>query len=232
MGSIEISDYLDLIVRPKDLDEFLAGLLRFLTRPQVGEWQALDLYNLIDTSPTLAGLERATADVGWGCLSKNCSIRLTFPAGDWETYLAGIDKKQRHEIRRKIRRAEESGEVRWYSRAIRRSWKAISGLCGDDATDPEKAAFFAGRTPCWIRWSRSRAALSSTIVWCWLFWRATGKKLRLPVFRLSQPHLGLQLRVDSSKLELSRGGCCWATCCSGPTSRNAASLTSCGGTKL
>ena len=25
--------------------------------------------------------------------------------GDWETYLAGIDKKQRHEIRRKMRRA-------------------------------------------------------------------------------------------------------------------------------
>jgi len=35
--------------------------------------------------------------------------------GDFETYLAGIDKKQRHEIRRKMRRAEESGRaVRWY----------------------------------------------------------------------------------------------------------------------
>jgi CelD/BcsL family acetyltransferase involved in cellulose biosynthesis len=34
---------------------------------------------------------------------------------DWETYLSGIDKKQRHEIRRKMRRAEEAaGEVRWY----------------------------------------------------------------------------------------------------------------------
>jgi CelD/BcsL family acetyltransferase involved in cellulose biosynthesis len=36
-------------------------------------------------------------------------------AGDFETYLSGIDKKQRHEIRRKMRRAEESdGGVRWY----------------------------------------------------------------------------------------------------------------------
>jgi predicted N-acyltransferase len=35
-------------------------------------------------------------------------------AADWDTYLAGIDKKQRHEIRRKLRRAEESAEVKWY----------------------------------------------------------------------------------------------------------------------
>ncbi len=33
-------------------------------------------------------------------------------AGDFETYLAGIDKKQRHEIRRKMRRAEDSGQGR------------------------------------------------------------------------------------------------------------------------
>ncbi len=35
--------------------------------------------------------------------------------GDWETYLAGIVKKQRHEIRRKMRRAENyNPPVRWY----------------------------------------------------------------------------------------------------------------------
>jgi len=36
LGSIEISDYLDLIVRPDDLDEFLIGLLNFLGSPPVG----------------------------------------------------------------------------------------------------------------------------------------------------------------------------------------------------
>ncbi len=35
--------------------------------------------------------------------------------GDWETYLASIDKKQRHEIRRKMRRAESEFEpTHWY----------------------------------------------------------------------------------------------------------------------
>jgi CelD/BcsL family acetyltransferase involved in cellulose biosynthesis len=35
--------------------------------------------------------------------------------GDFELYLSGIDKKQRHEIRRKMRRAQENGsKLRWY----------------------------------------------------------------------------------------------------------------------
>jgi CelD/BcsL family acetyltransferase involved in cellulose biosynthesis len=35
--------------------------------------------------------------------------------GDFDEYLGRVEKKQRHEIRRKIRRAEESGRgVRWY----------------------------------------------------------------------------------------------------------------------
>jgi CelD/BcsL family acetyltransferase involved in cellulose biosynthesis len=34
--------------------------------------------------------------------------------GSFEEYLARLDKKQRHEIRRKLRRAAESGRVRFY----------------------------------------------------------------------------------------------------------------------
>src|SRR5215216_7650777 len=46
VGSIEISDYLDLIVREKDLPRFLSGLLDFLTSQQDKDWSALDWYNL------------------------------------------------------------------------------------------------------------------------------------------------------------------------------------------
>ena len=144
LGSIEISDYLDIIVQPADLDEFLSGLLRFLASLQVGEWEALDLYNLLDSSPTLAGLERAAAGLGWGFLSERLQHSPYIPLpGDWETYLAGIDKKQRHEIRRKIRRAEESGEVRWYiTRDAAQLEGDIQAFIAMMRTDPEKAAFF------------------------------------------------------------------------------------------
>src|SRR5262245_13402875 len=63
VGSIEISDYLDLIVREQDLSRFLSGLIDFLEtlnragQPRPYEWSALDWYNLPDNSPTLVALK-------------------------------------------------------------------------------------------------------------------------------------------------------------------------------
>ncbi len=145
LGSIEISDYLDIIVSPADLDEFLTGLLNFLASPQIGDWQVLDLYNLIDSSPTLAGLERAADALGWPYSSEKLQHSPYIPlTGDWDTYLAGIDKKQRHEIRRKIRRAEEAGDVRWYfTRDADQLESDTQAFVAMMRTDPEKEAFFA-----------------------------------------------------------------------------------------
>jgi hypothetical protein len=50
-GSIEISDYLDLIVRKDDHAKFLTGLLDFLASTLPDNWSALDWYNLPDISP-------------------------------------------------------------------------------------------------------------------------------------------------------------------------------------
>lgn len=116
LGSVEISDYLDIIARPEDLDEFLAALLPFLREAGLPAWQTLDLYNILDSSPTLPALEKAAQAQGWQHSSEQLQHSPYIPLpGDWEAYLAGIDKKQRHEIRRKMRRAE-SGEVpvSWY----------------------------------------------------------------------------------------------------------------------
>ncbi len=145
LGSIEISDYLDLIVRPDDLKEFLAGLLPFLADPQLGDWQVLDLYNLIDSSPTMSALGLAADHMGWGCHTEKLqhSPYITLK-GDWETYLAGIDKKQRHEIRRKMRRVEESGaDVRWTMTSDPAALDADMQTFIDlMRQDPEKEAFF------------------------------------------------------------------------------------------
>ncbi|HEY9077641.1 MAG TPA: GNAT family N-acetyltransferase [Anaerolineaceae bacterium] len=116
LGSIEISDYLDLIVSQQHHEEFCTGLLNFLSTAPLPPWDALDLYNLLENSPTLTTLaaiaSRANLHVEKEKLQHCPYIPLP---GDWDIYLAGIDKKQRHEIRRKIRRAEESGiPLRWY----------------------------------------------------------------------------------------------------------------------
>jgi CelD/BcsL family acetyltransferase involved in cellulose biosynthesis len=107
IGSIEISDYLDLIARPETLDEFALELLIYLEK-KFPSHTLLDLYNVLEGSPTLRALEAAALKTGWRFSSEPLQPCPFIPLpGDWEAYLAGIDKKQRHEIRRKVRRSEE-----------------------------------------------------------------------------------------------------------------------------
>lgn len=112
VGSIEISDYLDLIVRESDLPNFLSGLIDFLASSLTETWTAIDWYNLPDSSPTLAALKADSEKRGWAYTDEiyqpTPRIELN---GSFDDYLANIDKKQRHEIRRKMRRAAESGRV-------------------------------------------------------------------------------------------------------------------------
>ncbi len=152
LGSIEISDYLDVIARPDDLHIFLEALLDHLSEPDAPAWQVLDWYNLLDCSPTLPLLAAAAAQRGWTVVQgplQHCPY-IALP-GDWEKYLAEqVDKKQRHEIRRKLRRIEELNArsdpahqpVRWY---IVKDEASLDGEIADFlqlmANDPEKARF-------------------------------------------------------------------------------------------
>jgi CelD/BcsL family acetyltransferase involved in cellulose biosynthesis len=116
VGSIEISDYLDLIVRAADVGRFLSGLMDFLAQsPSLGRLP-LDWYNLPDSSPTLAALQAESSRRNW---THQQEIYRPTPRialrGDFDTFLLGLEKKQRHEIRRKLRRATESDlAVRFY----------------------------------------------------------------------------------------------------------------------
>jgi CelD/BcsL family acetyltransferase involved in cellulose biosynthesis len=116
MGSIEISDYLDFIYRPENLPAFVDALLPRLAESDLPAWQVLDLYNILDHSPTIKLLPAVAERLGWNYREERLQHCPYIPLpGDWETYLASIDKKQRHEIRRKIRRAESAEvPVRWY----------------------------------------------------------------------------------------------------------------------
>jgi CelD/BcsL family acetyltransferase involved in cellulose biosynthesis len=117
VGSVEVSDYLDMIAEPQDVPAFAAGLLAFLQSAALPTWQGLDLFNILDGSPTLTALRDAAAANGWQAeetRAYHCP-HILMP-GDWETYLAGIDKKQRHEIRRKMRRLDDAPvPSRWYT---------------------------------------------------------------------------------------------------------------------
>jgi CelD/BcsL family acetyltransferase involved in cellulose biosynthesis len=144
LGSIEISDYLDLIVRPDDLPRFLSELLDTLASDSALAWSALDWYNLPDDSPTLAALEAESAKRGWDYHQEpfRPSLFVSLP-GDFEEYLMSIDKKQRHEIRRKMRRVEEGPQnVHWYIVTDESTLDAeAEACCHLMAQDPAKQAF-------------------------------------------------------------------------------------------
>ena len=110
VGAIEVSDYLDFIVRPQHLTEFITGLLDFLLKDEgLPNWEVLDLYNLLEESPTLEALQAEAQQRGWQHKQIHLQPAPYIPLpGDYDTYLAGIDKKQRHEIRRKWRNVENS----------------------------------------------------------------------------------------------------------------------------
>ncbi len=109
VGSIEISDYLDLIVREQDLPRFLSGLFDFLVASSPLQWSAIDWYNIPDSSPTLSALKAESEKRGWIHHEEIYRPTPRIPLNSsFEEYLSRIDKKQRHEIRRKMRRAAES----------------------------------------------------------------------------------------------------------------------------
>lgn len=166
LGSIEITDYLDLIVSEEHLTEFIASIFRLLHADQSLNWQALDFYNISDTSPTLPVIKQAAEQLDWEYSQETlqpCPYILL--PGDWETYLANIDKKQRHEIRRKMRRAENNEvPVRWYIVTEEASLdQEIEGFLELMAQDPEKEKFL---TP--IMRSQMRNAIHAAFKAGWL----------------------------------------------------------------
>ena len=206
VGSIEISDYLDLIVRPDDLPRFLSGLLDFLASSFAGNWSAIDWYNLPDSSPTLAALKAESERRDWTHHEEIYRPTPRIPLnGSFDEYLSRLDKKQRHEIRRKMRRAAESGRVRFYvvdkSADIETELDAFFHLM---VQDPNKAMFLR---------DAMREQMSSTIQasyeqgYLWLgFLEVDGEKVAASLnFDYKNKLWGYNSGVSRAHMELSPG---------------------------
>lgn len=144
IGSIEISDYLDFICPESYLPNFIDAILDHLDGEDAPMWDVLDFYNILEESPSLHILSRAVSKRGWDFSQEKIhpAPHIKLP-GNWEDYLAGIQKKQRHEIRRKLRRAEGYvPPVRWYIIDHEANLDAeIEDFFNLMAADSEKEAF-------------------------------------------------------------------------------------------
>ncbi len=110
VGAIEVSDFLDFIVAPEYLGRFLSGLFDFLlAEADLPKWNMLDLYNILEDSPTLAALQAEADQRDWDYEKVHLQPSPYIPLPeDFNEYMDGIDGKQRREIRRKLRNLESS----------------------------------------------------------------------------------------------------------------------------
>lgn len=107
IGTHEIADFLDFIVRPQDHAAFMQAVLETLSADE--SWQSLDLYNLLDTSRTTEVLSSLTVEdsLDFKVSTLQPSPYIPVPT-TLDSYIASLDSKQAHELRRKLRRAAKN----------------------------------------------------------------------------------------------------------------------------
>ncbi|MDD2922680.1 MAG: GNAT family N-acetyltransferase [Anaerolineales bacterium] len=203
VGSIEISDYLDVITRMNDHARFISGLLDFISAENLPN---LDWYNLPDTSATLAALQSESTKRNWSYHQETYRPTPRIPLNcGFDEYLARVEKKQRHEIRRKTRRAEESGRgVRWHISAMQDVESEIDSFLHLMEQDANKANFLRDPMRAQMR-EVIRAAHENG--WLWLaFLEADGQRVAAALnFDYDNKLWGYNAGVNRDFMDLSPG---------------------------
>ncbi|GAI84606.1 unnamed protein product, partial [marine sediment metagenome] len=109
IGSADVCDYLDFVIIPGREQDFFKVMLDDLREKGINQ---LDLRPLRPDSTVLSHLVSIAQNRGYEvlCYPEDVSLVLDLPS-TWDEYLAILNKKQRHEVRRKLRRLWEAGNV-------------------------------------------------------------------------------------------------------------------------
>ena len=112
-GDKELFDYLDFLVPKGNESKFYDPLFEHIMGM---EWQSIDLPSLPKDSPTLEYLPRLAKAKGLKVeIEEEETTPVAYLPDSWDGYLAGLRKKDRHELRRKIRRLEAADSPHQYS---------------------------------------------------------------------------------------------------------------------
>ncbi|HVB53256.1 MAG TPA: GNAT family N-acetyltransferase [Candidatus Acidoferrales bacterium] len=108
-GGADLSDHLGFLFRPDRAAEVASVALEELFKGEAtARVAALDLHYLVDASPALTALRQAAdqLELGQELTQEEVSPQVSLGL-DFEGYLTGrLNKKDRHELRRKLRRLE------------------------------------------------------------------------------------------------------------------------------
>lgn len=109
-GDWNVMDYMDGLALKVQAREILRSLWDSALREL--PWDEVALRHVPSGSPLLDALEDAASDMHFEAgQDEVCPVALL--CGSWDGYLQMLSKKQRHEIRRKLRRAQEGAEWTW-----------------------------------------------------------------------------------------------------------------------
>ena len=124
VGGIDLTDYLGPICSLEDRDPVARALIRWLGETDV-RWDTFDAHNM----PVPLGFAEYLVDHAdrqgfvFKLEQEETSAILSL-SGDWESYVASLDAKDRHELRRKMRRVDREHPDARLRTATPDSWAA------------------------------------------------------------------------------------------------------------
>lgn len=145
IGSANVCDYMDFVVAKGRESEVYEAIGEHILEL---DWNALELNGVDGRSPTTTHLVEYLR-----CRGVEVTVRpeevcptVKLP-GTWDEYLSGLSKKDRHELRRKLRRLYSAGDVRYHVAAqcdgFPNDLEVFLGLLENSRAD--KAAFMTPR---------------------------------------------------------------------------------------
>jgi len=113
VGDTDLWDYHKVIVENSKMEEFFSSLLAYINQLK---WAVMDFSSLQETSETYQGILAMVekAELEFDVNREGVSPGIKLP-GTWDEYLANLNKKNRHELRRKIRKLESEASFKWFS---------------------------------------------------------------------------------------------------------------------
>lgn len=110
LGSTDLVDYHDFLTKDRLTPRCIQSVVSAIT--DMPEIDKILLQSLPGNSPTITQFREAAEQAGWNVEleQEDVAPRLDLPE-TWDEYVSGLRKKDRHELRRKLRRLEAVGEV-------------------------------------------------------------------------------------------------------------------------
>ena len=158
IGGENVCDYQDMIVASNHDPEFFTAILTHLDKMGI---HSLELAALRPDAATLAELPNLAKQMGYAvvCNQVAFSYEIKLPR-TWESYLKKLGGKQRHEIRRKLRRLNEAGQIKY--RVIHRPDEISEYMdiffSMFKASRPDKSEFLTGQMLTFFRLLAQRSA--------------------------------------------------------------------------